>query len=224
MYVWSFSMLTLKYSWGHLNANTFKSLVKIKTPSLSYWNLIIRNSWAWFWFWLQGPRKRNKHMGSIGTHTHWVSPPEGIKPDQVISLFFILVRHSRCKMHSHTLRRIFNYSLSRQLRSSKNPPPVLPYTVSTISSPDTAPILTHFSSWRQQLRLVTVAHSSTRGLLFNDVPGDAPQETASILPHLLSFHAARYSPASLQSRRNDCLCEKGCCLIIVVSIWGCWSL
>lgn len=58
-------------------------------------------------------------MDSIGTHMHRVSRPRGIKPDRVISLFFILVRHSCRKMHSDTLRRVFNYSLCRQLRSSK---------------------------------------------------------------------------------------------------------
>lgn len=60
------------------------------------------------------------------------------------------------------------------------------------------------------MRLVSVPHSSTRNLIFNDVPGDTPQEITSILPCPLSFHAGHNSPALLQIRRIDCLCEKGC--------------
>lgn len=58
-------------------------------------------------------------MGSIGTHIHRVSRPKGIKPNRVISLFFLLVRRSCPKMRSDTLWRVFNYSLSRRVRSSK---------------------------------------------------------------------------------------------------------
>lgn len=45
---------------------------------------------------------------------------------------------------------------------------------------------------------------------FNDVPGDTPQQTTSILPCLLSLHTGHNYSALLQIRRIDCLCEKGC--------------
>lgn len=60
------------------------------------------------------------------------------------------------------------------------------------------------------MRLVSVPHSSTRNLIFNDVPGDTPRETTSILPHLLSLNTGHNLPALVQIRRIDCLCEKGC--------------
>lgn len=160
-------------------------------------------------------------MGSIGTHIHWVSQPKGIKPGGAIFGFFILVRHSCWKTHSNTLWRIFIYSSSRPLRSNIKKLQ-FSLTLSLLFHLQTLlpswHILVHGgSSWGWWLLLIHL-QGVCSSMMFLEILHRKPLESCPIS----SPSTPRYYPASWQRSRNDCMDDKGgCLLIIVVSILGC---